>query len=187
MPPHSIILRRTASIAKLPCCALAFAAASLAGAQNAPPTDQQTAIVTFYTHGTVKGGLLPGSKHGTFDGAIFDGRNVLVSFFHEEVLTHNNRFITLRLPLGPHDFVATTGDQPRHEDHIEVTLLPGHKYFFRAQNETGITGGQKARLDPMTCEEAHKEASGAKSFHPKHPSPELSAQFVSIEEMPPCQ
>ena len=81
MSRHSIILRRTASFAKLPCCALAFAAASLADAQNSPPTDQSTAIVTFYTHGTVKGGLLPGSKHGAFDGAIFDGRNVLVSFF----------------------------------------------------------------------------------------------------------
>jgi len=165
-----------------------LATVSVAGAQNTPPPEQQTAVVTFYSHGTATGGLFPSSKHGTFDGLIFDGTDPLVSF-GEEVFIHNNRFITLRLTAGPHDFVPTMSAQPQKEDHVRVTLLPGHQYFFRAQYELPIasTGGQRARLDSMTCEEAHKEVPHAKPIHPKHPSATLTAQLVPIEEMPPCQ
>jgi hypothetical protein len=165
-----------------------FAALVSTAAKSIPPPDQQTAIVTFYVHGTATGGLYPGSKHGTFDGLIFDGNNALVSF-QEGIFIHNNRFITLRLPAGPHDFVATMNAEPHREGHVVVTLLPGHQYFLRAQYDNPIVSneGAKARLDPVTCEEAHKDAPNAKSLHPKHPSAALLTQLVSTEEMPPCQ
>ena len=149
----------------------------------------QDATVTFYSRGSFATSGLPGSKHGVFYGGIYDHDERLV-VFHEGLIIKNNRFLTLRLPAGPHEFVASNAKRPGNEVSIPITLEPGKQYFFRAQNESSgiiLVEFEKARLDQVSCGDAHKDAGDAKPLNPKHPPKTLAAMRVNTETMPSCQ
>ena len=120
------------------------------------------ATVTFYAQGLWSSGL-PGTKHGIFYGSIFDGNQRLVTF-QEGFFIKNGRFLTVHLPAGAHDFIATNSKQPKREQRNPISLEPGKQYFFRAQNESSgivIVEWEKARLDQVSHEVAQQEASRA--------------------------
>jgi len=147
------------------------------------------ATVTFYSKGSMLTSGLPGTKHGIFYGSIFDGNQRLVTFY-EGVFIKNGRFLTVHLPVGEHNFIATNSKQPKNEQRNPTLLEAGKHYFFRAQNESSgivILEWEKARLDQVSCEVAQEEASRAKPLHPKLPPTSLATMRVSIEAIPSCQ
>jgi hypothetical protein len=81
---------------------MALAASLLAS----PSAFAQDALVTFYTHGSRMKGGLPGTKNGIYFGKIYDGDLQLFSFY-EGVAVKNNRFVTLQMPAGNHNFSAS--------------------------------------------------------------------------------
>lgn len=167
---------------------LTCAAAASALIPFAAVAQSTDATVTFYAHGSFWTSGLPGSKHSLFVGKIFDGSNPLLSF-HEGLVTKNNRFVTLHLPAGPHDFAAADGNAPKSEVHIPITLEAGKQYFFRAQDESSgivVVTWTKARLDQVTCREAQTDAPEAKPLKPKHSTPALASSRVDLLTMPGC-
>jgi hypothetical protein len=122
----------------------------------------QESIVTFYMHGSLWTTGLPRSKHGVFNGNVFDGSQELFAF-HDGLFDHNNRFITLRIPAGRHIFGATYGKNPQANETIQIDLNPDEHYFVRAQGETfgiGSSVVKFGRLDLMYCADALTDLGG---------------------------
>src|ERR1700720_2290502 len=114
----------------------------------------QDALVTFYTHGSRLKGGLPGTKNGIYFGGIYDGDHQLFSFY-EGVAVKNNRFVTLQMPAGNHNFSASYKKKPSDEQ--QIALEPGKHYFFRAQSESSgviVWEFEKGRLDQVSCSTA---------------------------------
>lgn len=153
-----------------------------------PYLSAQDSLVTFYTHGSrIKGGL-PGTKDGIFYGAIYDGNQRLFSFF-EGVMVKNNRFVTLRIPTGAHDFFASYSKHPSTDRHIPISLESGKSYFFRAQSESSgvvVFEVEKGRLDQVSCQTAQAEAAEAKPLEPKHQTQALTTLRVIQASIPSC-
>ncbi len=155
----------------------------------AADTRAQEATVTFYSHGSYLTSGVPGTKHGMFFGAIYDGA-VKLTGFAEGFVEKNNRFITIHLPVGRHEFTATNSKHPGKEAKVPIVLEAGKQYFFRTQNESSgivLIEWEKARLDQVSCAEAHNEAANARPLKPRHPPTGLAAMRVNIETTPTCQ
>jgi hypothetical protein len=182
MPPH----KQSAIIAAFVCSISLFAqtASSVAPLQKA-----QTAQVTFYVHGSRLKSGLPGTNTGIFFGAIYDGAKQLFPFHQNFTFVRNDRFTTLNMPAGQHDFAAWYGKHPTSGHHLVVTLEPGKQYFFRAQSESrGIIEIEieHGRLDEVTCQIAHQDSPDAKPVEVKHPSPDYVSLLEPLQTMPSC-
>jgi hypothetical protein len=149
----------------------------------------QNAQVTFYVHGSRLKTGLPGTNTGIFYGAIYDGTQQLFPFHQVFTTLKNDRFATLNVPPGPHDFAAWYGNHPTSGHHLVVTIEPGKQYFFRAQSESrGIieVEVEHGRLDQVTCQIAHQEAPNAKPVEVRHPSATFTSMRALLQSMPPC-
>ena len=149
----------------------------------------QSTQVTFYVHGSRLKSGLPGTNTGIFYGSIYDGSQRLFPFHQGISTVKNDRFATLNIPPGPHDFAAWNGKHPTSGHHLAVTLEPGKQYFFRAQSESrGIVEIEieHGRLDQVTCQIAHQEAPNAKPIEIKRPSPDFISMHVPLQSMPSC-
>ena len=149
----------------------------------------QSAQVTFYVHGSRLKSGLPGTNTGIFYGSIYDGTQLLFPFHQGISTVKNDRFATLNIPPGPHDFAAWYGRHPTSGHHLAVALEPGKLYFFRAQSESrGIVEIEieHGRLDQVTCQIAHQEVPNAKPIEIKHPSPSFISMRVPLQSMPSC-
>lgn len=151
----------------------------------------QTAQVTFYVHGSRWKSGLPGTNTGIFYGSVYDGTQRIFAF-HQGFFSpapKNDRFVTLAMPAGPHDFAAWYGRHPTSGQHLAVTLEPGQQYFFRAQSESrGIVEieFEHGRLDQVTCKTAHQDAPTAKPLQVRHPLPAFVSMRMPLAEMPSC-
>ncbi len=152
----------------------------------------QDATVTFYSHGSIWTSGIPGTKHDVYLGGIFDGKQELF-WFHDRFFAHNNRYLTLHLPSGPHSFGASNGKRPEAREMLDVVLEAGNIYFIRAQGESaGIPGVfeiQHGRLDLMTCAEAQTELEKAKMLKDKSLSKYTRAHQATLvvdETSPPA-
>lgn len=149
----------------------------------------QDATVTFYAHGSSRKTGLPGSNSGMFWGVIYDGGQPLFSFY-EGFTPKNDRFVTIRLPAGRHDFSASFDKHPSRKHHIPISLEPGKQYFFRAQSESRgvlLVESESGRIDQVTCEIASQEGADAKPLRPKHPSQVLGSSRIPATAMPSCE
>ncbi|MDQ2833874.1 MAG: hypothetical protein M3Y50_09050 [Acidobacteriota bacterium] len=149
----------------------------------------QSAQVTFYVHGSRLKSGLPGTDTGIFYGSIYDGTQQLFPFHQGFSFAKNDRFATLSIASGPHDFAAWYGGHPTSGHHLALILEPGMQYFFRAQSESrGIVEIEieHGRLDQVTCQIAHDEAPNAKPIEIKHPSPNFISMHVPLQSMPSC-
>jgi len=134
---------------------------------------------------------LPGTKNGIFWGGIYDGDQRLFSFFERGVFNavKNNRFVTLRMPAGNHNFSASYKKKPSDEQRVQIALESGKHYFFRAQSESSgviVWEFEKGRLDQVSCTTAQSEAAEAKPLVAKHITPVLKTMSVSEQSMSPC-
>ncbi len=174
---------------KVLCMLLTAALALSARAQDGPSNIQPPATVTFYVHGSRLKSGVPGTNTGIFYGAIYDGTKQLFPFHQGFTIARNDRFATLTMPPGPHDFAAWYGKHPTSGHHLAVMLEPGKQYFFRAQSESrGIIEVEieHGRLDLVTCQTAHQDAPEAKPVQVKHPSPDFTSILEPLQSMPPC-
>ncbi|MBB5338150.1 hypothetical protein [Tunturiibacter gelidoferens] len=149
----------------------------------------QSTQVTFYVHGSRLKSGVPGTNTGIFYGSIYDGTQRLFPFHQGFSFAKNDRFATLNIPPGLHDFAAWYGSHPTSGHHLAITLEPGKQYFFRAQSESrGIVEIEieHGRLDQVTCQIAHEEAPNAKPIEIKHPSPNFISMHVPLQSMPSC-
>jgi hypothetical protein len=165
-------------------CRMALAASLLAS----PSAFAQDALVTFYTHGSRMKGGLPGTKNGIYFGKIYDGDQQLFSFY-EGVAVKNNRFVTLQMPAGNHNFSASYKKKPSDEHRIQIELEPGKHYFFRAQSESSgviVWEFEKGRLDQVSCSTAQSEAAEAKPLVAKQMTPALKTMSVHQQSIPTC-
>lgn len=152
---------------------------------SSPP---KLSIVTFYSHGVFMQTGVPGTKNGIFLGSIFDGDQRLFSFY-EGFVGKNDRFVTLTMPAGIHNFSASSGKSSRKEKHVTVNLEPNKRYYFRAQNESKgviVWESEKGRLDQVNCQTVQDDAAKAKPLKPKHETQALRAMRVAEESIPPC-
>jgi hypothetical protein len=159
----------------------------LIGASSSIKAFAQNATVTFYTHASKLYGY-PGAKHGLFYGRIYDGDHLLFSF-RDGFFVKNNRFITLKLPGGPHTFAASYGKDPSKSSQFPIVLETGKSYFVRAQSESKgilIVEVEQGRLDQVTCQAAHQDSDKAKVLSDKTVSPNFAASLVPTQSMPPC-
>jgi hypothetical protein len=135
----------------------------------------------------MKGGI-PGTKNGIYYGGIYDGDQCLLSFY-EGVAVKNNRFVTLKMPAGNHNFSASYKKKPSDEQRVQIALEPGKHYFFRAQSESSgviVWEFEKGRLDQVSCTTAQSEAAEAKPLVAKHMTRALKTMSVSEQSIPPC-
>jgi len=149
----------------------------------------QNAQVTFYVHGSRLKSGLPGTNTGIFYGAIYDGAQQLFPFHEVFSTLKNDRFVTLNMPPGAHDFAAWYGKHPTRGHHLAVTIEPEKQYFLRAQSESrGIVEIEieHGRLEEVTCQIAHQEAPNAKPVEVRHPSATFTSMRAPLQSMPPC-
>jgi hypothetical protein len=149
----------------------------------------QNAQVTFYVHGSRLKTGVPGTNTGIFYGAIYDGTQQLFAFHEVFSTLKNDRFATLNVPPGPHDFAAWYGKHPTSGHHLVVTIEPGKQYFFRAQSESrGVIAVEveHGRLDQVTCQIAHQEAPSAKPVEIRYPTATFTSMHAPLQSMPPC-
>lgn len=131
---------------------------------------------------------VPGTKSGIFSGGIYDGDQQLFSFFEGKIIK-NNRFVTLQMPAGNHNFSASYKKNPSNEKHIQIALEPGKHYFFRAQSKSSgviVWEFEKGRLDQVSCTTAQSEAAEAKPLTAKHITPALKTMSVHEQSIPTC-
>jgi hypothetical protein len=130
----------------------------------------QEALVTFYSHGSVLAGGLPGTNHDVYNGNIFDGTQGVFSFLDSHI-AHNNRFLTLRLAPGLHTFGASNGKRPEQRETLDVNLKADEHYFIRVQGESKgvplVFTLQHGRLDLMPCPIAQEEMLKARPLKDK--------------------
>jgi len=146
--------------------------------------DPDSALVTFYSNGSLLRQGLPGLKHSSFNGAIFDGERRLA------VLRHN-RFVTLRLPTGQHLFSASyTGKHPADNSQLTLVLAKGAQYFIRVESESRgvvVVDFPKGLLEVVGCQKAQEEGTQLQPLESKHIAPEMRAHTPSNVSLPSCQ
>ena len=153
----------------------------------------QDALVTIYSHGSNLTSGIPGTHHDVYNGNIFDGDQGLFSFF-EGRFEHNNRFLTFRLPPGPHTFGASNGRRPVPRETLLVDLKPGEHYFIRAQGESAgvpvLFTVQHGRLDLMPCKDAQIDLKKAQPLKDKalwkYARARQATLVVTESSPPPC-
>jgi hypothetical protein len=148
----------------------------------------QDAVVTFYSHGSFMTSGAPGSKHGIYYGAIYDGDKMLVSF-REGFVVKNNRFATFKLSAGVHSFSASYTKHPSKDHTLQIELTAGQPYFIRAQSESSgilIVEVEHGRLDQIACDVAQKETENAKPLITKAISPTMIGNLIEPQLIPSC-
>lgn len=154
----------------------------------------QYATVIFYEHGSELTSGLPGSKHGIFFGAVFDGADRLL-VFRSGFFAKNDRYALFRLPPGAHVFSASYSRKASEHGSLKLELAQGKTYFIRAQQETlpssalllplGL-GLQRGRVDEVRCPEAEPELRNAKPLPRKAISPHVISEWVDANSIPSC-
>jgi hypothetical protein len=150
----------------------------------------QEATVTFYTNGSVLATATPGNKHGIFAGSIFDGDLALFRFQGHGFEKNQDRFVTVTLPPGPHNFAASYSKDASHDTHVTLVLEAGSHYFLRANAEAKgivIIGSETGILNEVDCNIAHQEIGKGKALVPRRVAPSVQATTSSSEPLPSCQ
>jgi hypothetical protein len=148
----------------------------------------QDATIVFYSHGSSMSSGLPGSKHGVFFGAVYDGDERLL-VFKEGIFLKNNRFAIFELPAGLHTFSASYNKHPSKDHPLQIDLKAGQNYFVRAQSESSgilVVEIEHGRLDRTTCEDAHLETLNAKPLPAKAISSTASGEWLRDQSIPDC-
>jgi hypothetical protein len=167
---------------KLLLCAFLFIVGMASLPALASDGKQQEAIVTFYSHGSRWTSGLPGSNHGIFYGRVFSSENALFSFYAPFALK-NNQVISFHFPPGEYAFSASYGKHASKK-RISLTLIPGERYFFRAQSESrGIVEieWERGRLDQISCEIAGEETKSARQLAGKKVKKPFAASVVPTQ------
>jgi hypothetical protein len=129
----------------------------------------QSAVVTFYSHGSRLKSGVPGTNDGIFYGCIYDG-NERLGCFRDGFFVRNNRFAVFDLAPGVHTFSASYGKHPAKNSQTTVLLEKGKHYFFRAQSESrGVIEieWERGRLDEIDCNVARDELGNATALKTK--------------------
>ena len=140
----------------------------LASAILLPPCCQsQTGTVTFYSSNNpikdqLKEPITLSGQYPAFHGYLFDG---------EERLAHLNRgrFLTLRLPPGPHTFSAVYNSKKPGKAIVEINIQSGQHYCIRLSTKYKNPAGPllpvslvNGQIEQVDCQQALKEAEKAK-------------------------
>jgi hypothetical protein len=143
----------------------------------------QDVEVTFYSGGSQWADASPATNSGAFTGYLFDGRELLTGI-------GAHRFVTLRLPAGPHVFSASlNGTHPANNSALPMTLVEGQRYFIRALLEIrGVAPlvFSKGHLDEVSCDVAHHDADKAKPVEYKHVAKSWRGKMVDGSSLPAC-
>lgn len=173
------------------CLTLGRGIAVLAGVCLVLPVEAaaQSATVVFYSHGSGMSSGFPSSKHGVFDGHIFDGEQYVFSF-RDGYFVRNNRFLAFRFSPGPHTFSASYANHPDPKREVTLTLEGGRTYFLRAQSEAGgivALEMERGRLAQMSCDVVQRETKKAKPLPASSIAPKMAANVVETQTVPACQ
>jgi hypothetical protein len=139
------------------------------------------ALVTFYSTGSFWKSGIPGYKHGSFAGLIFDE-------YDELALIGPGHYITFKLDAGPHTFSANSWmiPTPTGGGHLKVDLVANQHYYIATFYSAATVVLTLPSLENRTCEAAQKETAKATPLAPKHLRKYGATRVVDETALPPC-
>lgn len=165
--------------------AMTFVFVAVASLRLLADPKPEDAIITFYSHGSLMTSGLPGSKHGIYYGAIYDGMQQLF-WFSDGFFVKNNRYAVFHLPAGPHVFSASYNKKPSKDRSLTLDLQAGEHYYVRTQSESSgvvVFEVERGRLDQMPCQTAHLELVDAKPLSSKAISHAATAEWLHADAL----